>query len=316
MNNRVFGIIGVGCRNGNWNADFSGNPKKYIDEYVASPFALKYAMREYWEQKNFKVFFRKTYKNVKGKIVPNTLAERYLSLYEQKSVPKEDIIIQQDVFSAIDVMNFGGVFAGNGLNSSYTGAVQLTTGINKYDGAETIRDVNLSRFQNANKAESSTSTLGNRFILTEGHYFYGFTINPACYNHLKSIDDTFEGYSDEAYEAFKTAALYSVNNINSLTKVSCFNEFAMFVKMKEGSLKLMSNINDDVKFTKAEDMAENNGLNEIDLTTVMNELNAIADEIESIEIYYNPQLTSIKYDKTDLDKVTTKFNILNAKKEA
>ena len=315
MKNRVFGIIAVGCKNSNWNADFTGNPKQYLDEYVASPFALKYAIREYWEQKGFKVYYRTSYKTLKGKSVPNNLEERYLALYETEKLPKNIVDFQNNVFSAIDVMNFGGVFPINDLSSSFTGAVQITTGVNKYDGAETVRDVVLSRFQNSNKANNEVTTLGGRYILTEGHFFYGFTINPACYDYIKTTNSDFSGYTEDAYNAFKEASLYAVNNINSLSKIGCYNEFSMFVKLKEDSLKLVSNLNDTVKFTKSEDLEEDTWLDEIDITTTINDLIVIADDIESIEIFYNPQLITLKYELSELDKKIKKYNILNPKIE-
>ena len=315
MNNRVFGIIGLGCRNSNWNADFSGNPKKYIDEYVASPFALKYAIREYWEQKGFKVYFRKSYKTVKDKLVPNNLEERYLSLYEVNKLPEKESEFQNNIFSAIDVLNFGGVFPIKEFSSSYTGAVQITTGVNKYDGAETIRDVVLSRFQNSNKSDNSVTTMGARYILNEAHFFYGFTINPACYDVVKGTNEGFTGYTADAYEAFKEASLYAVNNINSVSKIGCYNEFAMFVQLKDNSLKLISNLNDTIKFTKAADLDIDTYLDEIDMTVTIDELTAFADDIESIEIYFNPQLLTLKYNKSLLDSKIKRLNILNSKLE-
>ncbi len=315
MNNRVFGIIGVGCRNSNWNADFSGNPKRYLDEYVASPFALKYAIRDYWEQKGFKVYFRKSFKSVKDKIVPNNLEERYLSLYGVDKLPQNESEFQNNIFSAIDVMNFGGVFPIKELSSSYTGVVQLTTGINKYDGAETIRDAVLSRFQNSNKAENSVTSVGARYVLNEAHFFYGFTVNPTNYDFIKGLNESFTGYTIEAYEAFKEASLYAVNNINSVSKVGCYNEFSMFIKLKSDSLKLIPNLNDTVKFTKSCDMDTDTYLDEIDITVAVDELIHFADDIESIEIYYNPQLLTIKYNKSILDAKLKKLNILNSNLE-
>ena len=311
MNNRVIGVIGVGCINSNWNADFSGNPKMYLDEYVASPFALKYAIRSYWQSKGFKVYFRKSYKELKGKVIPNSLEERYLSLYEKDKFPKEEVDFQNDIFSAIDVMNFGGVFPVKEYSSSYTGAVQITTAINKYTGAETVRDVINSQFRNSNKAESGNATLGNRSILSEGHFFYGFTINPFCYDYIKQINSDFKGYTKEAYEAFKEASLYAVNNVNSVSKGGCYNEFALFVTLKENSLKIISNIHDTIKFNKANEIDDSDGLNQIDVSTALKEIEAINDDVEAIEIYYNPILTKVLYNPSSLDNKIKKFNILN-----
>lgn len=336
MTNKAFGIIGVGCIHSNLNADFSGNPKRYMGEYVASPFSIKFAIRAYMERKGFKVFFKKAYKfldmipgdkkdkkNKKkavseaskeeskealNRILPMSLEEKYLSLYKVDKLPKNELEFQSNVFTAIDVMNFGGTFPISGFNSAYTGAVQVNTGINKYDEAETIRDTMGTQFQNANDALAENSSLGSRSILSEGHFFFGFTVDPYVYDFIKKYNDGFAGYTKEAYEAFKEASLYGVSNLNSVSKIGCYNEFALFVELKEGSLNMLTNLNDYVRFDKED------GKNEIDLELVMEQLDTISAEVESIEMYYNPITTTVKYGNKAIVGTIKELNILNKQK--
>lgn len=315
INNKFFGIVGVGCLYSNFNADFSGNPKRYIDEYVASPFSLKFCYRYFLELKKYRVFFRIAYKFKevvkdkikKQKIMPMSLEEKYLSLFSLNEITNNEMDFQNNIFSAIDVINFGGVFPISGMKSSYTGAVQINTGINKYDGAETIRDVNLTQFQCSKDEKAEATTLGSRAILSEGHFFFGFTLDPNVYDHIKSYNKDFKGYTKEAYEAFKEASLCCVNSVNSVSKVGCYNEFALFVELIDGSLKTQVNLNDLVKFYKKDDK------NVIDLETVMEYLNEIKKDIKGIEVYYNPITTNVKYGDKEINELVTSFNILNKK---
>lgn len=325
MTNKAFGIIGVGCINSNLNADFSGNPKRYMGEYVASPFSIKFAIRNYMERKGFKVFFKKAYKfldmvsaskkskkkvstETTNRILPMSLEEKYLNLYKVEKLPENELEFQNNVFTAIDVMNFGGTFPISGLNSAYTGVVQFNTGINKYDEAETIRDIIGTQFQNANDALAGNPSLGSRSILSEGHFFFGFTVDPYVYNFIKKSNNSFVGYTKEAYEAFKEASLYGVSNLNSVSKIGCYNEFALFVELKEGSLNMLTNLNDCVRFDKKD------GKNEIDLELVLRQLDIISNEVESIEMYYNPITTTIKYGDTKTVNTIQEFNILSKQK--
>ena len=307
MNKRVIGIVGVGCQNSNWNADFSGNPKMYLDEYVGSPFALKFAMRNHWNRKGYPVFYRKSYKVSKdGAIQPQSLEERYLSLYSLNKISKNQLETENNLFKAIDIMNFGGFFSAKNNSLSYTGAVQITTGINKYEDADSVNDPLLSPFRN--KEKDMASTVGCRNLLIEGHFFYGFTVDPHCYNYIKGYNEEFVGYTEEAYQAFKDACLYSVNNLNTVSKVGCYNEFAMFVELKEGSFKMLTNLNDLVEFNKG------NIKSEVNLTKVFETLKCIEDDIDNIDIFYHePLLDIVTTDNTLNDKVNY-YNILNSQK--
>lgn len=307
MNNKCFGIIGLSCINSNWNGDFTGSPRKQNGEFVASPFAMKYAMKHQWN-KSKKVLGIKSFEMIKEKkdrvFSVRDLKERFIHLTgeDPTKITKERTIPL--LMECIDVLNFGTAFAIEKNNISIQGAVQFNTGINKYEDSNIERVEVLSPFRNSKKAESEQTTIGNRAYLTEAHFFYNFTVNPHNYDVFADVIDGFEGYTREAYEQFKETSLSAVSNLNSVSKVGCENEFAMFVELKEGSLASCNNINHLVSFRKEED------INVIDLGLVTSQLKDLEDEIASIEIYYNPNTT-----KLENAPVANLFNINRPKKQ-
>ena len=281
MKNRVIGVVGIGAENSNWNADFEGNPKTNLDKFVGSPFALKYAYRNYWNEKNLPLLFFKSYKkDKKNNYIPKSLDDRLDDFIDKKDEVQD---IQRKVFKCIDVSCFGGAFASKKFNKSYTGAIQFNVGVNLYEDAEAIRDNVLSPFQNANKEDSKQSTIGSRAYLIEGHFFYDFIINPFVYDSLTAQDSELEAFTVDTYNKFKEASLQCANTLNSVAKKGCYNEFALFIELKEGSLRLVGGLSKYIKFTKNSEEK-----NVIDLTNLMKTINPLADDIKSVEIYYNP----------------------------
>lgn len=82
FNNRVYGAAIIKSINSNYNADFSGQPRKLPNGTVyATDKALKYSIRNYWKDifTDEKVFFFKSYDEM---LKPRTLDERYLELFK------------------------------------------------------------------------------------------------------------------------------------------------------------------------------------------------------------------------------------------
>lgn len=159
--NRVYGVIGIKSRMANWNADFTGRPKTTSDGSIfGSDKAFKYPIKKMWESedKNNKVLYIKSYKkDEKGNIQARTLAERFEQLFGPiKGKSKQEIV--KDLFSAIDVKNFGATFAEGSNNISITGAVQIGQGLNKYEESSVeIQDI-LSPFVDATKKDTAQNT--------------------------------------------------------------------------------------------------------------------------------------------------------------
>jgi len=238
---RVYGVIGIKAKMANWNADFTGRPKSTSNgDIFGSDKALKYPMKKMWESEGKKVLFIKSWKENKNGIVPNQLGERYAMLFsaiDKKNTSTKEVM--NNLFSCIDVKNFGATFAEEGQNISITGAVQFGQGFNKFEDTNVeVQDI-LSPFADSTKEDAKQSTLGTKITVDEAHYFYGFSINPKNYDEYKEIlGSEFEGYTKEDYEAFKKVALTSATAYSTNSKFGCENEFALFIECNDDACYL------------------------------------------------------------------------------
>lgn len=302
MNKRVYGILGISSVMANWNADFSGYPKTTTGGTVfGSDKAFKYPMKKMWEDAGEKVLYIKSMKiskeDKKGetKLVPRTLKERYEQIFGVADLKKEkDVLpILKNLFSAVDVKNFGATFAEEGSNISITGAVQIGQGFNKYEASEAQEQQILSPFQDSKAKDKSkegeeakNSTLGTKIVSDEAHYFYPFTINPKAYNSFVDLGVT-DGYTEADYRQFKAAALSAATAFATNAKAGCENEFGLFVETED--TLYLPNLDSYLSFTKGENGSKN--IIELNCTEL---LEAVKDRILSVEIYYNPHTTALK----------------------
>lgn len=310
MNKRVYGVLGIASIMSNWNADFSGFPKTTSDGSIfGSDKALKYPMKKMWENEGEKVLYIKSLKisvkedkkknNKEVTIVPRSLKERYEQLFEVNDLNavKDTETVLKNIFTAIDVKQFGATFAEAGNNISITGAVQIGQGFNKYDGAVAEEQQILSPFRDATKdgkkdnqsdnddekGEAKNSTLGTKIVTNEAHYFYPFVINPLAYKEYVEMGVT-DGYTEKDYIKFKKAALIAATSFATNSKIGCENELAIFIVTKPDTyLPILSEY---VTFSKQ----DNKNIISLEFGDLLKEL---SDNIESIEIYYNPYTTLI-----------------------
>ncbi|RXI49546.1 CRISPR-associated protein [Clostridium tetani] len=315
MNKRVYGVLGIVSRMSNWNADFTGYPKMTSSgDVFGSDKAFKYPMKKMWENGREKVLYIKSIKFQENKkkereLIPRTLKERYEYIFDVEDLKKnkdsEEVL--KNLFTAIDVKNFGATFAEEGNNISITGAVQIGQGFNKYKETYAEEQQILSPFRDPNQKEKSkdgeeakSSTLGTKIVSNEAHYFYPFTVNPSAYSQFEEIGVT-NGYTEEDYEKFKETSMIAATSFNTNSKIGCENEFALFVETKEDLY--LPDLSQYVDFEKVEDK------NIIKLSC-SELLNSFENEIENIEIYYNSYTTEIKSDEI---KKAKKFNIFTKK---
>lgn len=302
MNNRVYGLMGIGCHMANWNADFTGRPKTISDGSIyGSDKAFKYSIKRYWDNQGEKVLYFKSYiiqekggKDEKEKLQPKDIMERYIELYgteiDDKTPSKE---VLKNLFSAVDVMNFGATFAVKKQNIGITGAVQVGQGMNKYEESVIESQDILSPFRNSEKKEADASSLGTKIMCDEAHYVYPFSVNPNHYDYYIPYVDGFEGYTVEAYEKFKEAALVGATALNTNSKAGCENEFALFVTCKENSKLYLPHLDQYIEVRKEA------GNVIYDVTKLEQFLNAFSDEIQAVEVYYNPfKIEILKQDES------------------
>lgn len=287
MKNRVYGVVGIKSIMANWNADFSGRCKATSNgDVFGSDKAFKYPIKKMWEFNGEKILYVKSYKKEKNEIQPKDLEERYEELFKEKidkNTPKEKIY--SNLFSALDVKNFGATFAVKTCNISITGAVQIGQGYNKYKDINIeVQDI-LSPFRDSKNEDAKNSTLGTKIVADEAHYMYPFSVNPQNYDIYKEIYPN--GYEKEDYEKFKKACLVAATAYNTNSKVGCENEFALFVECKENSKLYLANLDQYITFEKGEK------LDKIDVTKLVEILKNKLEEIEKIEIYYNKYTTEL-----------------------
>lgn len=300
MDKRVYGVLGISSIMANWNADFTGYPKTTSNgDIFGSDKAFKFPMKKMWENSGEKVLYIKSMRLAEGKggeigLVPRSLKERYEFLFDEKDLKsnKDSKKLLTNLFSAIDVKNFGATFAEEGNNISITGAVQIGQGFNKYEDSYAEEQQILSPFRDASvkdpkkedQEDAKNSTLGTKIVSNEAHYFYPFTVNPLAYKEFVELGVT-EGYTDEDYLKFKKASISAATSFATNSKVGCENEFALFVETD--SDLYLPNLAQYVTFQKGE---EKNVI-KVDCGLITNPLK---DRIKNIEVYYNPYTTKIE----------------------
>lgn len=293
MNKRVYGVVGIKSRLANWNADFTGRPRTTSNgDVFGSDKAFKYPIKKMWEANGEKVLYVKSYKKEKTDLTARTPKERYKQLFGKELENKKDKMeLLRNLFSAIDVKNFGATFAvDNNNNVSITGAVQVGQGLNKYDETSTeVIDI-LSPFTNEKNEDAKNTSIGKKIVSNEAHYFYPFSINPENYNIYTNEIENLEGYNEEDYQKFKEACLVAATAYNTNSKAGCENEFALFVECKENSKLYLANLDQYIEFEKG---TEKDAINIEKLAEILNE-DQIKDKIDRIEIYYNPYTTELK----------------------
>ena len=231
MNKQVYGLIGVASLMGNWNADFTGNPKMTLNGRIfGSDKALKYSFRNLWDTNDKKVLYFKSYKE---NLQPRELDERYEMIFGSKNKKEKkgskDLEVLKNLFGVVDVKQFGATFPSKKYgNLSILGAVQIGQGFNCFKNTINTQEV-LSPFKNSSNENADNSSIGKMIMTDEAHYIYPFNINPNKYKEFEKIGVT-DGYSEEDYKDFKEVSLKSVTALNSASKFGCFNEFALFIE--------------------------------------------------------------------------------------
>ena len=320
FNSRVFGSVILRSINSNFNADFTSHPRTLPDGVVYSTDkALKYSIKDYL-RKNYpdeKYMFVRTYNE---NLNPRTLEESYEALFgefpvadkKSKKKDKEEFLrkeILRNLYKCIDIRLFGATFA-TGANLSVHGVVQINHGVNKFVANDIYTEDILSPFRNPSgegSDEKERATIGNQTNLHEGHYVFHFSLNPKNsaqdYEIINSLDDNeklFLAASD--ITKLKESLNRSVTYLDTSRKVGTENEATLWVQLKEDSRLVLPS------FTELISVAQDRT---IDFSLASGVFNSIIEEVEIIELYYNPAYTKIAgINKSDKVKF---LNILNGK---
>lgn len=182
--NRVYGMAVVKAINSNYNADFSGQPRRLPNGKVyATDKAFKYTVKNYIKDvfKTEKVFY---FKSLNENLNPISLDEMYKKYFGDypKGTGKEKVVkttVAQNLLSCIDIRFFGATFAGE-TNISLHGPLQINHGINIWHEDNIFTEQITSPFSNkANdpEAERGMTTIGRQSKLEEGHYVHHFSLS-------------------------------------------------------------------------------------------------------------------------------------------
>lgn len=292
-NNRVYGAAIIKSINSNYNADFSGQPRKLPNGTVyATDKALKYSIRNFWKDAlNEKVFY---FKSLSEEMSPRTLDETYnlhFGDFKEKDKTKLRIEVLGNILKCLDVKLFGGTYAGK-TNISIHGTCQITHGLNKFVENVIYSEQIMSPFRNSNEAsaESTMTTLGSQSRLQEGHYVHHFSVNP------KNIEDDVnrvkaEGLTDSDISKLKEGLRKGATYYDSAAKAGTENELLLWVQLKPESKVVLPS------FVSLIDINEEKEIDLSKVTSLLSEAH-IKSEIEKIEIYYNKANTKVLSEPT------------------
>lgn len=303
FNNRVYGFAIIKSVNSNYNADFSGQPRKLPNGKVyATDKALKYSIRNYWKNAlGERVFY---FKSLTDEMSPRTLDETYEKFFGKFGTEKGSELrkkILSDIISVLDVKLFGGTYAGK-TNISIHGTCQITHGLNRFPEDVIYSEQIMSPFRNPSdkNKDSTMTTLGTQSKLEKGHYVHHFSVNP------KNIEDdvarvSAEGLTQEDINKLKEGLRKGASYYDSAAKSGTENELLFWIQLNEESKLVMPS------FIEFVDIDEEGN---IDLQKVINYLDKeyVRQEIEKIEIFYNEDVTTVKKEikeKSPLDSVCT-----------
>lgn len=294
FNNRVYGAAIIKSINSNYNADFSGQPRKLPNGIVyATDKALKYSIRNFWKNAmEEKVFY---FKSLSEEMSPRTLDETYKLHFgnfngKDKS-PALRLEVLSNLLKCIDVKLFGGTYAGK-TNISIHGTCQITHGLNKYTENIIYTEQIMSPFKNSNEAsaDSTMTTLGTQSRLQEGHYVHHYSVNPK--NIVDDVKRTGgEGLTTEDIVKLKEGLRKGATYYDSSAKAGTENELLLWIQLKPESKTVLPS------FVSLIEITENK---EIDLSKVSALLSEdhIKSEVETIEIYYNKSNTNVLAEPT------------------
>lgn len=290
--NRVFGCAIIKSINSNYNADFSGQPRKLPNGIVyATDKALKYSIRNYWKSAlGEKILYFKT---LDEQMIPHDLVGLYKEVFKTEVKNDDKKTVLKNLLSILDVKLFGATFAPKGTgvdkkNVSIHGTTQITHGVNRFADNYVFTEQIMAPFRTPgeeNEAEKGSTTLGSQSKLQEGHYVHHFSINP------KNIEDDVKrvsaiGLTDDDIIKLKEGLCKGASYYDSAAKAGTENELLLWVQLTEGSKVVLPSF---------VEMVSVNEKKEIDLQKIKEQLAKphISKEIEKIELYYNPINTKV-----------------------
>ena len=298
LKNRIYGFAAVKAINSNYNADFSGQPRTLPNGQVyATDKALKYTVKHYLKDNytNEKVFY---YKRLNDEMKPLSLDHAYINMFpEHKDLDakKNDTksIVIKDILSCIDIRLFGATFAkkakGGNIALSIYGPVQINHGVNVWHEGNIYSEQITSPLNSKEDSSNDQTTIGRQSKLEEGHYIHHFSINPKNLEDIvKHGGEGTQTLTENDLNLLKEGLRKGATYYDSAAKAGTENEMLFWVKLKDDSKIVFPNFTTMVKITA------DGTKRKFNLSNVKTLLDKYADNIESVELYYNTQSTSVE----------------------
>jgi len=306
--NRVYGCVVVKAINANYNADFSGLPRRLKSDgsFYATDKSFKWLVRNYIKKNyiNESVLFTKHFHN---KIETNDLKTSYDNMFPDtklkdnskadKNSTKDKIF--KNLTECIDVRLFGATFTPDGAkgnNISIHGNVQINHATDLYKKGRVYTDEILAPF----------TAIGSMSKATEAHYIHNFSVNPQNLLSWKETVTDIKTLTNSDISILKNAFNNSATFYDSHSKAGVENELSIYVTLNENSTLTLPSFAQFIKFKKGKD-EENDSFN---ITKLINYLDKYEKEIDSIEIYYINELLDILNSSDKLKSKLTKYDLL------
>lgn len=293
--NRVYGCVVVKAINANYNADFSGLPRRLKSDgsFYATDKSFKWLVRNYIK-KNYsdeKVLFTKHFHE---KIETNNLKDSYDKLFNTTLEDNLDIkksnkdSVFQNLTQCIDVRLFGATFTPDGAkgnNISIHGNVQINHATDLYKKGRVYTDEILAPF----------TAIGSMSKATEAHYIHNFSVNPKNLSSWTKTVSDIKVLSNNDINILKNAFNNAATFYDSHSKAGVENELSIYVTLNEDSTLTLPSFAQFIKFYKEDEKAYLKDT--FDLTKLMSYLKKYDNEIECIEIYAIEELTDVIYEQ-------------------
>lgn len=298
--NRTYGVAIIKAINSNYNADFSGQPRRLPNGKVyATDKAYKYTIKNYMKDvlTNETIFYFKSLNENMNPISLNESYKKHFGEYPKGKGKDKNIIkatVANHLLSCIDIRLFGATFAdAKKISISLHGPVQINHGLNIWHEDNIFTEQITSPFSNkANdpEAEKGNTTIGRQSKLEEGHYVHHFSINPQNLSDIANLaGEDAKTLSQEDIDKLKEAMRRGATWYDSASKAGCENELLLWVQLKKESKIVLPN------FTTLIEVEETKKDNKVvyNFQRIKDLLEKNKEEIEKTELYYNSVSTEI-----------------------
>ncbi len=298
--NRVYGCVVVKAINANYNADFSGLPRRLKSDgsFYATDKSFKWLVRNYIKKNysNETILFTK---NLDDKLNTMKLKEAFEKLSDIK-IAKDNMkdTLFPKLLEFIDVRLFGAVFSPEGKkdnNISIHGNVQISHAIDLYKKGRVYTDEILAPF----------TAIGTMSKATEAHYIHNFSINPKNLSSWEERVKDIKKLSKNDITILKNAFNSSATFYDSHSKAGVENELSIYVTLNENSILTLPNFSQFIQFEK-----DKEGNNSFDITKLLSYLSKYNNEIENIELFYIEELLEVKCSNEILSNKIKKYDLI------